>query len=46
MDRDLAKEYLDGIMEKYFKDNGNKEQKMVMVYGLLRKEITMTENGQ
>lgn len=45
MVRDLDKESLDGIMDKYLKANGDKGQKMVMVYGLLQKVIIMMDSG-
>lgn len=43
--KDQDKEYLDGIMEKFSKDSGDKEPKMVMVYGLHQKETITMDNG-
>ena len=36
---------LNGIMEKSFKENGKMEQKMVLEYGDLPKEISIKEIG-
>ena len=45
MVKDQELEYLDGIMAKFLKDNGKKELKMVMEFGLHLKVITMMVNG-
>ena len=45
MVKDMVKENGFGIMDKFTKDNGSLEQKMVMVFGNHPKEIHMKANG-
>ena len=45
MVKDMVKENGFGIMDKYMKDNGSLERKMVMVFGNRPKEIHMKVNG-
>lgn len=45
MDVDKGMVYLNGIMAKYFKENGKMELKMVLGNGNLRKVIHMKGNG-
>ena len=41
----MVKENFNGIMVKYFKVNGNQEQKMGLVFGNLQKATIMKEIG-
>ena len=45
MDADKGMVYLNGIMAKYFKENGKMELKMVSENGNLRKVIHMKGSG-
>jgi len=45
MDSEKVMELLNGIMDKYFKESGNKGLKMVMELGNRQKEIFMRDNG-
>ena len=45
MDFDKAMEHLNGIMVKYFKENGEMELKMAMVFGNRQEETTTKEDG-
>lgn len=45
MVKDMVKENGFGIMDKFTKDNGSLERKMVMVFGNRPKEIHMKVNG-
>lgn len=38
-------EFLNGMMDKFLKDNGEWELKMVMEFGLESTEATIKENG-
>ncbi len=44
-DKDKVLVHFNGIMDKYLKENGKKEQKMVMGHGNHPKEIFIKVNG-